>query len=253
MTDPLLEALAAANPASPPEFADLPPLRLPGPARQRAVPLALAALLAVAGLAGVALEPSAAPRASQVLERALADGGGVLHWRVSSGATEDIWMHVGASGVVDTVRELRLDGPYAGMESVISQPHGLGNLASAITRTRARPGAPIRTGSGIGFDTGFTDVVAAAQRAARGELDLGDARASSFAGRDAYAIRLPDVPGPYLGTGPATFYAVTMWVDRETAQPLAVRWAHGDHVWRTIQVLAYQRLPDDPRYLEFGP
>ena len=46
-----------------------------------------------------------------------------MHLRVrttTSGMTfsDDVWMHVGAAGFVDKVRELRLDGRYAGLESV---------------------------------------------------------------------------------------------------------------------------------------
>jgi hypothetical protein len=152
--------------------------------------------------------------------------------------TDDVWMRVRADGTIDTIRELRLDGAYAGMESVISQPHGFGDPRGAVTRSRRRPGGRITTGVGIGYpDVGLGGVIADADAAARGRLDVGTAREVEYGGSDAYEVRIR---------------TVTLWLDRETGAPLAIRWGEGESLWRTARVLAFERLGDDPRLLAFG-
>jgi hypothetical protein len=242
--DPLLQALKAANPASEDDFAVLPPFT---PPRSRALPAVTGLVVAVAVAVLFVLVPSSTPGGSEVLARAFsqpAAGTEVLYWRIRTEApgmqpfTDDVWMHVRADGTIDTVRELRLDGAYAGMESVISQPHGFGDPRDAVTRSRRRPGDRIRTGVGIGYpDVGLGGVIANANAAARGRLDVGAARKVSYRGRDAYQVR--------IGT-------VTLWIDRETAAPLAIRWGEGESLWRTARVLEFERLADDPRLLDFG-
>jgi hypothetical protein len=247
MTDRLIDALAAANPVAPGDFAPPPPLRaLP---RRRAVSPRLALVPAVAALVAlaVALLPSGSPGGARVLAPALAQGGGVLYWRVEGerGGAYELWMRVDGDEVT-SLRELRADG----LESVIRQPHGLGDTAGAVTRERRGPDGPIRTARGIAYDTAFAEVVQAARRAARGALDLRAATATTYAGRAAYAVRLPDAIGPSFGRHEVTYYAVTMWVARDGGTPLAVRWANGERVWRTLRIDAFERLPDDPRLLE---
>ena len=252
MNDPLIDALAAANPIAEEQFTPPPALRaLPrrhGVQRLRVLVLvpAVCALLALV----VALAPAGSPGAAQVLAPAFAQTGGILYWRTDSdpGGAAETWMRVAAAGDVTALRERRENGT----ETVITQPQGLGQLAGAVARERAGPHDPIRTFPGFGFDTAFTDVVTAARKAARGALDLGSAQATTYDGRDAYAVRLPDAIGPYLGTGTPTFYDVTMWVARDGGAPLAVRWAHGEHVWRTVRIAAFEQLPEDPRLLDFG-
>ena len=138
-------------------------------------------MLALATVAGLALAPSSTPGGNEVLARAFAGGerGDPLlaraHDEPGLGAwTDDVWMHVRADGTIDRVRELRLDGEYEGMESVIEQPYGIGDLRDAVTRTRAGADRPIRTGKGIGIaEFGFTEVIAAAEQAARGARAVG--------------------------------------------------------------------------------
>jgi hypothetical protein len=256
MNDPLLDALTAANPVAEDEFSPPPPLRaLPRrrhvlarpPRRLRVLVPAVAAVLALV----IALAPTHAPGGAQVLAPAFAQSGGILYWRVSTepGGESQLWMRVGPAGDVIALRELRADGH----ESVITEPHGLADPVGAVARERSGPGAPIRTGRGIAYDPTFTSVVDAALRGARGALDLGSAEATTYAGRAAYAVGLPDTPGPPTGDGdPVTVYDVTMWVTRDGGTPLAIRWAHGDHVWRTVTVSAFEPLPDEPRLLDFG-
>jgi hypothetical protein len=258
-TDPFLEALGEANPVSEADFADLPPL---GPlpqrsARRRGVLLATALTLTVATATGFALAPASAPGGGEVLERAFAQAAGgepaILYWRVRTDEpglgtfTDDVWMHVRPDGTIDAVRELRLDGAYAGMESVITQPHGVGDLRDAQTMSRSRANGPVKMGKGVGYpDLSFTSVIATAEKAARGELDLGRAREVSYEGRDAYEIRVREPSGPVAGErrNPSEL-GVTLWIDRETSKPLAVRWGEGAERWRTGHMLAFQRLPDD--------
>jgi hypothetical protein len=258
-TDPFLEALAEANPVSEADFADLPPLgALPQrSSRRRAMPLAAALTLAVATATGFALAPASAPGGGEVLERAFAQAGdgepAILYWRVRTDEpglgtfTDDVWMHIRPDGTIDTVRELRIDGEYAGMESVITQPYGVGDLRDAVTKSRNRANGPVRTDRGVGYlDVSFTDVIATAEKAARGELDVGRADEVRYEGRDAYEIRIREPSGPVAGNrrNPSEL-GVTLWIDRETSEPLAVRWGDGAERWRTGRMLAFERLPDD--------
>src|SRR5262249_19089711 len=105
--DPLVQALAEADPVAAERAAPPPRGRLP-----RGWPRGWIAAAAVVALV-VALWPSSTPGGGHVLERAFAEPGGseILHWRVrvtqaSLGEwTDDLWMHVRAGGVVDAVRE----------------------------------------------------------------------------------------------------------------------------------------------------
>jgi hypothetical protein len=200
----------------------------------------------------------------KVLRRAFARSTGdtaILHLRTrttSGGSgtfTDDVWMHVGDEGFVDAVRELRLDGAYAGDESVFSQPHGLGDLRDVVGRTRDNASAPIRTVDGVGYgDSSIGGVIDASLKAARGELDLSRARRVSYDGRDAYEIRLRDATGEPGHRSPAQI-SVTLWVDRQTNAPIAVRWGEGSELWRTAQLQAFEQLPDDAAHqplLNFG-
>ena len=151
----------------------------------------------------------------------------VLYWRVRIDEpglgtfTDDVWMHV----------------------------RGIGDPRNAVTRSRASADSPIRTGEGIGIpDVGFTDVIATAERAARGAFDVGDARTVAFAGHDAYAVRVRAASGPVAGArrNPSEL-SVTLWVEPEAGRPVAVRWDEGEEHWRTGRILAFERLPDDAR------
>ena len=242
--NPLLHALEAAHPVSEADFAAMPPFT---PPRRRAVPAVTGLALALVAAVLFVLVPSTTPGGGEVLARAFSQPSAateILHWRIRTEEpglvpfTDDVWMHVHADGTIDTVRELRLDGSYAGMESVISQPHGFGDPRDAVTRSRRRPGDRIRTGVGIGYpDVGLAGVIANANAAARGRLEVGAARKLGYRGRDAYEVR--------IGT-------VTLWIDRRTAAPLAIRWGEGESLWRTARVLAFERLGDDSRLLDFG-
>jgi hypothetical protein len=266
--DPVLRAIAEANPVSDADFARVPalgPLPHRHPVRRRVLPLAAAAVLAAAAaFAAFALTPSSTPGGSQLLKRAFAleRTGEILHWRLKTTEpglnltfTEDLWLHVTDDGIVDKLHELRLDGQYAGEESVISQPRGLGDTRGAVDRTRRSADGPITTSAGVGYpDISFSAVIATALKAADGKLDVGAATPVDYDGTKAYAIRLHDNDPLTPGTtrrNPSQL-SVTVWLDRETARPLAVRWGEGDELWRTVQVQAFEQLPNDPALLDFG-
>lgn len=263
--DPFVRALERANPVPHGRDVELPPLGpLPAP-RRRALPVALTAIvLALATVTGFALAPSSTPGGNEVLARAFAgDTATILYWRVRTEEpglgtwTDDIWMHVRRDGTVDRVHELRLDGEYKGLESVIEHPYGLGDLRGAVTRTRAGADERIRTGEGMGVpDLGFTGVIANAERAARGKLDVGAAREADFEGREAYEIliRKASPPQPGYPRNPMQV-PITVWLDRDGGRPLAIRWGEGAERWRTARVVAFEHLPDDAGHqglLDFG-
>lgn len=251
--DPFLRELERANPV-PRANAQLPPLGPLPPRRRRALPVAVVAVvLALATVVGLALAPSSTPGGNEVLARAFAGGEpAILYWRVridepGLGAwTDDVWMHVRADGSIDRVRELRLDGDYAGMDSAIEQPYGIGDLRDAVTRTRAGANRPIRTGKGIGIaEFGFAEVIATAAQAARGARAIGDPREVDFEGRPAYEFRLREAVPPRGAMRTPNELSVTLWLERESGRPLAVRWGEGAERWRTVRMLAFEHLPDD--------
>ena len=86
-------------------------------------------------------------------------------------------MHVGGAGFVDKVRELRIDGRYAGLESVHDQPNGLADATGAIGRKRESASDSISTHQGVSYSNStIGGVIDASLAAARGELDLSKAR-----------------------------------------------------------------------------
>ena len=216
---------------------------------------------AAAGTAGSKAKRSSS---AKVLKRAFArtvSDTAILHLRTRTDAsgigifTDDVWMHVSSAGFVDAVRELRLDGPWAGDESVFSQPNGLRDLSGAVGRTRDNATAPIRTVDGVGYgDAGLGGVVDTALKAARGELDLSQAKHVTYDGRGAYEVRLRDASGTAGRRSPAQV-SVTLWIDRQTNAPIAVRWGEGGDHWRTAELQAFEQLPDDDAHqplLNFG-
>ena len=263
--DPVLRALEKANPVPHTRDVELPPLGPLPRRRPRTAPVALAALLlALATVTGLALAPSSTPGGNEVLARAFAgDGATILHWRVRTDSpdsptwTDDLWMHVRGDGTIDRVRELRLDGEYTGLESVLEHPYGLGELRGAVTRTRAGADRRIRTAEGMGMpDFGFTGVIAAAERAARGTLEVGAAREVDFEGREAYEILIKAAKDPIPGypRNPSQV-SVTLWLERDGGRPLAIRWGEGAERWRTAHILTFERLPvtpDNRALLDFG-
>src|SRR5688500_18158819 len=124
--DPFLRALEEANPFPDTTAVELRPLGPLPRRRRRALSVAVAALaLALATVTGVALAPASGPGSDELLERAFAGDAAVLYWRLRieepglGTFTDDVWMHVRADGAIDRVRELRLGGQYAGLESAI--------------------------------------------------------------------------------------------------------------------------------------
>ena len=228
--------------------------------------LLVATGVALGGTAAADAAPKKSKRVSsqKVLKRSLAasvNDTSILHLRTrttSSGVgtfTDDVWMHVGAAGFVDAVRELRVDGSYAGDESVFSQPNGLGNPRGAIGSTRDSASSPIRTMEGVGYgDSSIGGVIDTALDAARGELDLSKARSVTYDGRAAYEIRLRDASGTPGRRSPAQI-SVTLWIDRSSNAPIAARWGEGRELWRTAELQAFEQLPDDAAHqslLNFG-
>jgi hypothetical protein len=111
-----------------------------------------------------------------------------------------------------------------------------------VDRTRSGPAAPIRVSKGIGYgDLSLTSVIASALDASRGKLDVGAATKVRFGGRDAYEIRLREPTGANRNPSEVS---VTLWLDRDSDAPLAVRWGEGKTLWRTMYVEAFERLPD---------
>jgi hypothetical protein len=188
----------------------------------------------------------------------------ILHWQVHTAEpglgfepTDDLWLHVAGSGVVDKVHEVRLDSPYAGEESVITQPFGLGDLRDAITRTRDDATAPIRSANGMGYgDWSVASVISTAIKAADGDLELGGATPVTFEGRAAYAVTIREATDPIGERRNPGEVSVTLFLDRATTKPLAARWGAGADLWRTVYIQSYERLADTPanqRHLTFNP
>jgi hypothetical protein len=196
--------------------------------------------------------------------QATSGGSEILYMRlktVEPGAgfdfTDDVWMHVSDTGLVDQVHELRLDSDYAGIESVITQPGGLDDLTGAVTKDRRSAQAQVRTTNGMGYGT-FTaaSIVASAIKAANGEIDLGNATAVSFDGKSAYAVTIRSAVAPHDGVkrNPGEV-AVTLYVDQQTKAPLGIQWGSGSELWRTMHVEAFDQLTDTPEnqpLLTFG-
>ena len=231
--------------------------------------LLVAAGVTLAGSAPAVAASGSAKKAKRVnsetvLRRAFAptlNDTAILHLRTHTNApgvgtfTDDVWMHVGSAGFVDAIRELRVDGAYAGDESVFTQPNGLGDPRGAIGRTRDNAGAPIRTIDGVGYgDSSIGAVIDTALDAARGELDLRKARSVNYGGRAAHEIRLREASGAPGQRSPAQV-SVMLWIDRRTTAPIAVRRGEGSDHWRTADVQAFEQLPDDAAHqplLNFG-
>jgi hypothetical protein len=252
--DPLLRAIADANPVSEADFAPQPPLGpLPRRKQRQVVPAIAVTALAALAFVAFALTPASTPGGDELLKRAFSFQGPrstILHWRVKTvepGAgfdfTNELWMHITAAGVVDKVHDLRLDSAYKGLESVVEQPNGLGNPRGGVDRTRSGPDARIRTTKGMGYEEpSLASVIATALDAARGKLDVGAATKVRFDDRDAYEIRLREPTGANRFPNEVS---VTLWLDRGTSAPLAVRWGEGDSLWRTMYVEAFETVPDN--------
>ena len=232
--------------------------------------------MAVCAAASVALAgvgtADAAPRAKQpvakkvagkkVLKRAFAtraSGSEIQHWTVHTNEpdidlefTDELYLHVTDGGLIDKVHETRVDTQYAGNESVITQPNGLGDLTGAVTRDRNGPGSPIRTTDGMGYgDWGIASVFATSIKAANGELDLGNAKRVTFEGKTAYALTIREakagLPNPMT-------VSVTLFVDATSNQAIAARWGEGSSLWRTVYIQGFERLDDtaaNQAHLEF--
>lgn len=262
--DPLIQRLRAANPARAEEFAELPALgslpaasRLALAGRRRpvvlaAVPLALAAAL----VAAVAIAPSGntVPGGQAVLERAFAAGNqeqpAILHWTVRTDAaglethTEDWWLRFESDGKVTRVRQLRRDGKWKGLESAVTQPNGLDDPRGATDRTFRPNEGRVRTSRGYGVGNPFLTDVLAKMR------DAGDdARETTFDGRAAYAVTVREPSTPVTGARRTPHeLGIVLWVDRDSYEPIAVRWGSGEEEWMTMRFLAFDRLPDDAEH-----
>ena len=243
--DPFLRALEQANPVPHARDVELPPLG-PLPRRRRRT----AARRARRDRAGArdrdraSRWPRPRPRAATRCSRAPSrgDGSRILYWRVRTDApglgawTDDVWMHVRGDGTIDRVHELRLDGDYAGMESVIEQPYGLGDLRDAVTRTRAGADRPIRIGEGIGMrrarlHRGHRD--RRAGRARRARRRRRRARSTSRAARRTRSASARPRPRPGTPAQPHRSSRSRCGSSATSGRPLAVRWGEGAERWRT--------------------
>jgi hypothetical protein len=196
----------------------------------------------------------------KVLKRAFAaavSDTSIVHLRVRTDGryTDDVWMHVGSAGFVDRVRELRKDGDYAGLESVHEQPNGLGDPTGAVGHKRESASDPISTHRGVSYsDITIGGVIDTALDAARGELDLSKARAVTHQGRAAYEVPIRAATGTAGSRNPSQV-SVTLWIDRASSLPFAVRWGEGRDHWRSADIQAFELLADDAAnqpLLDFG-
>ena len=76
----------------------------------------------------------------------------------------------------------------------------------------------------------------------------------TYDGRGAYEVRLRDASGTPGHRSPAQI-SVTLWIDRQSNAPIAVRWGEGGEHWRTATLEAFEQLPDDAAHqplLDFG-
>jgi hypothetical protein len=160
--------------------------------------------------------------------------------------TQDVWLHAAGDGVVvDQYHAVRLDGSYAGDESVITGPSGIENPHGAVDRSRDGADAPIRESRGMALGQyGFTGVVTAAQSAKAGTLDTGDAVKTDHDGRPAWELPLSARYTVPVG-GTLTSISATLWIDRETGAPLGARYGAAHQPFAVEQVQQFERLPDD--------
>jgi hypothetical protein len=190
----------------------------------------------------------------KVLRHAFAStptGSAILHARVYTvepgldlTVNDDLALHVTDAGVIDKVHELRLDGQYAGEESVITQPLGLGDLTNAVTQDRPNAQSPIRSTAGLGEgDSTIGSVISQAIAIADGEQDVSGATVTTFEGQAAYAVPIRAVSG--AGKNPSEV-AVTLFVDKATGAPIAAQYGSGATLWRTMYLKGFERLPDTP-------
>lgn len=218
--------------------------------------------IALAGAHAAEGKPAKRVSSQKVLKRAFSSTAStILHLRTSTDAsgigtfTDDLWMHVNGSGAVDAVRELRLDGAYAGEESVFSQPNGLGNPQGAVGRTRNNANDPIRTFEGVAYgEATIANVIGTALKAASGDLELSGARPVIYEGRAAYEITIREASGRPGRRSPAQV-DVKLWLDRTSLVPIAARWGSGRDHWRTASITAFEQLPGDAAHqplLNFG-
>ena len=212
--DPFLRALERANPVPHAHDVELPPLGPLPRRRPRTAPVA--ARRAAAGArdrdragAGAVLHAGRqrGPRARVRRRRARDPALARAHRRARRAGVDRrvCGCMCAATGRSTACASCASTASTPGMESVIVQPYGLGDLRDAVTRTRDGADRPIRTGEGIGMaELGFTQVIASAERAARGKLDVGAAREVDFEGRAAYEILHPQGAAAAAGVPRAT-------------------------------------------------
>ena len=73
------------------------------------------------------------------------------------------------------------------------------------------------------------------------------AQSVRYEGHDAWQIRVRNPSGPTARgarRNPSEL-GVTMWIDRSTDTPLAIRWGDGEELWRIARVEDFHRYPDD--------
>jgi DNA-directed RNA polymerase specialized sigma24 family protein len=202
--------------------------------------IALAAALApLLVLAAVALSPT---RHETLVQRAFgADGSEILYWRIQTDMpgfapfTDELWMHVTASGNIDQVRRLRVAGPDTGTETIYSAPYGIDDLTGVSLKDRDPRTGRVRTFRGYGYDDNDTSkVVAILEKAAHGQLDLP-------VGADG-SVR---VRGQTASHPNQSQVAITLWLDPRTAVPTRIRWGDGANLWQDARVERFEHLPDD--------
>jgi hypothetical protein len=249
MPDPLLDRVRAANPASPAEFdgaMNFDALRLE-PRRRRRGLLATIPAIAAAALAAVVLLPASAPQAKEVVRRAVdamaLDQGGVLYAETtvtaSNGAdygTRRVWVRG------DDVRFLQVTGTGdsgAGTQE-ITHDGTITRYAPDGRKTLSMPGKMV---PGEIFRSAALVDAAKAGR----QVDMDEAMLD---GRPAYALHWEEPSGPPHHPK----IELTLWVDRETYQPLRFAdHSYGRDVenkpfdYTTVEnVNAFEHLPDTP-------
>jgi len=204
------------------------------------------ALVPLLVLVAIALSPS---KQDTLLERAFGENGSeILYWRIHTVQpglapfTDEVWMHVSASGTIDKVRELRIGGLSTGSERVFDEPHGIDDLRHGGVKLKERaPDGRVRTLQGYGYvDNDISTVVSILEKAARGKLELPVGEDGSVRVRAQTAAH----PTPAQ-------VAVTLWLDPKTAKPTRIQWGDSRSAWsQNVRVERFERLPDDAEHRE---
>jgi hypothetical protein len=269
--DPVIERLRAHNPAVPGDFPDIPVLGpLPAPSRTRpgtrvAAATAVGLTAAVAVVGATAFAPSSAPGGRQVIAQAFAgadNGDSILRWTTRTEQphmpthTDEAWLLSDATGKVTKLRELRLDGEYKGLDSAFDLPAGVGATAGASDETYRPDEGSVRRS--VGYRPGlYVDLLDSLHKILSGATSAPNVHETTYEGQAAYEVLVRPAVAPRNGTSrdPGEV-SITLWVGRDSKEPLAVRYGEGSDLWLTQHFLSYEREPataENRQQLQLAP